>query len=276
MPRRPASNDDDISLFPFLSIVACVIGVLTMMIATLALAQTDAPDIAQIEKYESLQKEIDETDAELSQLEQKIAVSNSAAIHLKETQQERKLTQAQIEELLKETEALEKELEEQKKKELQVVIPKVDPKARETIADMQSELSTLQEELAQLEIQLKKRQDVPKEGNVTILPQGSGLTFTPHFVECAEGAIVLHNLPEPKTIRAAEAANDEDFKALMNKVLNGRDDTIVFLVRSDGLNTYRAMQSLCNANDLRNGKIPVVGKGRIDLSIFTKQQDKKR
>ena len=37
MARRPRTDDDDVSLFPFLSIIACVIGVLTMMIATLAL-----------------------------------------------------------------------------------------------------------------------------------------------------------------------------------------------------------------------------------------------
>lgn len=272
MARRPRTNDDEISLFPFLSIVACVIGVLTMMIATLALAQTDSPDIAQIEEYESVQKKQQQADDEIQQLQQKISVSNSAALHLKETQQERKLTQEQIEALLKETEELEKQLAEQKK--LEIVIPQVNPKDRETIGDMQTELASVQEELAQLEAQLKKREDVPTEGNVTVLPQGSGLSFTPHFVECAEGALVMHNLPEPKRIRTAEAAGDKDFKELMTKVLNGRDDTIVFLVRSDGLSTYRTLKQLCDSNSLRNGKIPVVGKGRIDLSVFTQKQAK--
>ncbi|WP_417748026.1 hypothetical protein [Rosistilla oblonga] len=272
MARRPRTNDDDISLFPFLSIVACVIGVLTMMIATLALAQTDSPDIAQIEEYETVQKKQKEADESIQQLQRRISVSNSAALHLKESQQERKLTQAELEELLKETEELEKQLEEQKK--MEVVIPQVNPKDRETIGDMQTELSAVQEELAQLEAQLQKRKDVPTEGNVTVLPQGSGLSFTPHFVECAEGALVMHNLSPPKRIRTAEAAGDEDFKALMNKVLNGKDDSIVFLVRSDGLSTYRTLKGLCDANDLRNGKIPVVGKGRIDLSVFTEKQSK--
>ncbi|QDV69621.1 hypothetical protein Poly24_33370 [Rosistilla carotiformis] len=272
MARRPRTNDDEISLFPFLSIVACVIGVLTMMIATLALAQTDSPDIAQIEEYESVQKKQKEADESIQQLQQRISVSNSAALHLKETQKERKLTQAELEALLQETEELEKQLAEQKK--LEVVIPKVNPKDRETIGDMQTQLSSVQEQLAQLEAQLKKREDVPTEGNVTILPQGSGATFVPHFVECADGSLVLHNLPEPKRVRTSEAGGDKDFKDLMNKVLNGKDDTIIFLVRSDGLSTYRTLKSLCDSNDVRNGKIPVVGKGRIDLSVFTEKQTK--
>ena len=81
----------------------------------------------------------------------------------------------------------------------------------------------------------------------------------------------MHNLAEPKTVRAADAAKDNDFRNLMNRVANGKDDSIVFLVRSDGLGTYRAMKRLCDQSDIRNGKIPVVGKGRIDLSVFAKK-----
>ncbi len=272
MARRPRTNDDDISLFPFLSIVACVIGVLTMMIAVLTLQQTDAPDIAMIEEYETTQKAAKLADDAISQLRQKISVSKSAALHFSERQKEQKLQQKELEELIRQTEELEKKLAE--KEELEIVIPKVDPKARETISEMQSELAAAQEQVAQLEAQLKKRTDVPTEGNVTVLPQGSGLTFVPHFVECAAGAIVMHNLKEPKRIRTGQAGNDPDFKALMRKVLNGKDDTIVFLVRDDGLSTYRAMRGLCASNDIRNGKIPVVGKGRIDLSAFSADKTK--
>lgn len=266
MARRARTNDDDISLFPFLSIVACVIGVLTMMIATLALAQTDAPDIAMIEEYETTQKMADQADQEIQQLRKKISVSKSAALHFAQREKEKKLEQEQLEELIRQTEELEKQLAEQK--ELEIVIPKVNPKQLESITDMQSELASVQDEVAQLEVQLKKRQDVPTEGNVTVLPQGSGLTFVPHFVECAAASIVMHTINPPKRIRTGDAANDADFQALMRKVLNGKDDTIVFLIRDDALGTYRAMRSLCDGSNVRNGKIPVVGKGRIDLSAF--------
>ena len=75
MPRRPRTNDDEISLFPFLSIIACVIGVLTMMIATLALAQTDTPDVAQIENFEQDKKALDRTKTRIEQI--KLEISDS-------------------------------------------------------------------------------------------------------------------------------------------------------------------------------------------------------
>ena len=266
MPRRPKTNDDEISLFPFLSIIACVIGVLTMMIATLALAQTDTPDVAQIEKYEQTEKQLKQAEEHIEELKREIAVSNSAALELQDEKKLLDMTVDELQTLLEELEQVEKELAEQKN--VQIVIPPIDPKARETAAEMQAESETLKEQIAQLEKELAERTE-SSMANVTVLPQGSGLNFTPHFVECAAGAIVMHNLPTPKRIRAADMAKDEDMIALLELVANGKDDSIVFLVRSDGLGTFRAVKKLCDDRDIRNGKIPIVGQGRIDLSAFT-------
>ena len=268
--RRPSSNDDEISLFPFLSIVACVIGVLTMMIATLALAQTDAPDIAEIEKHESLQKKIEETKEAIKALEQKIAVSSKASLHLRETQKALAMSAQELEAMMKQIEEIDAQLAELRM--TPIVIPELDPALRETMEDLNDQLAATKEAIAQLELDLKKRKDVPTESNVTILPQGSGLTFVPHFIECDAGALVMHNLPKPKRVRLADAAKDKDFVALMNLVAKGKDDTIVFLIRDDGLGTYYTLRNMCNRNSVRNGKIPVVGNGRIDLSVFAKNK----
>ena len=237
-----------------------------MMIATLALAQTDTPDIAQIEKYEEIKKEIEESNERLEEIKREIEVTNAQGLQVREDKKLLEMTVTELEELLKELAQIEKELAEQD--EVEIVIPEVNPKDRETAADMQQELAQLQEQLAQLEKQLKDRTDVPTEANVTILPQGSGLTFVPHFVECTAGEIVMHNLNPPKRIRTAQVGQDVDFKSLLTKALNGKDDTIVFLLRDDGLQTYRTVSRICNSQEIRNGKIPVVGKGRIDLSAF--------
>ena len=45
MARRPQVEDDDVSLFPFLSIIAAVIGVLTLMIAAVTLGQMNQDDV---------------------------------------------------------------------------------------------------------------------------------------------------------------------------------------------------------------------------------------
>lgn len=276
MPRRPRQDDDDISLFPFLSIIASVIGVLTMMIASLTLAQTRtsnvAEDLEKIEQFEEAEKSLKESEERIEALKQQISVSKSASLKILEEKKELQITIEELEKLLKDLEEIEKQLAEQKK--IQIVIPNLDPKNRETASDMQSQLSSIQEAIAQLEKELKTRKDVPTEGNVTVLPQGSGLNFTPHFVECAKGAIVLHNMPNPKRVRLGEVVKDKDFLALMNLVANGKDDSIVFLVRSDGLQTFRTCKGLCDQREIRNGKIPVVGQGRIDLSAFTRKKKK--
>ena len=269
MARRHTA-EDDVSLFPFLSIIACVIGVLTMMIATLSLAQTDTPDVAMVEKYEEKKKQLAQTEKRLEQVKREIAVSDSASLELREQKKLLDMTISELQELLAELERVEKELAEQQK--VKIVIPPLDPKSRESVAQLQTESDALQEQIAQLEKELEQRKS-DSQANVTVLPQGSGANFQPHFVECSAGALVMHHLPQPKRIRAADMVKDKDFLALLEKVVNGKDDTVVFLVRSDGLATYRAAKRQCDQTEVRNGKIPVVGQGRIDLSAFQRRKD---
>ena len=265
MGRRPRDNDDDISLFPFLSIIASVIGVLTMMIATLALAQTDTPDVAMIEEYEQTQKELSETEEQVQQLKIEISKTNSDALKVREQKQTLDITVEELKTILAELEAIEKELSEQQ--EVKVVIPEIDVAARETAADMAEQAETLKEELAQLEKELSSRTSA-KEANVTVLPQGSGLDFKPHFVECAADSIVMHNVKPTKRVRNSDVTKDETFLELLNLVANGTNDSIVFLVRNDGIKTFKRCKKICDDREIRNGKLPVVGQGRIDLGAF--------
>lgn len=271
MARRRSSGDEDISLFPFLSIIACVIGVLTMMIATMVLAQTDTPDVAQVEAYQELQRRLDDTENQIETVQQEIAVSKSATLKVREQRQTLEITVSELEALLEELAKVEAELEEQQK--VEITIPPVDAKLRETLADMQAQAEALEEQVAQLEAELDQEQ-ARAEGQVTVLPQGSGLNFIPHFIECAADSVVLHMMDPPKRIRRANLMKDDDFLAMLETVANGTNDSIVFLLRSDGLATYRQCKSLCDPREIRNGKIPVVGKGRIDLSAFTKLQER--
>ena len=229
MARRPRDNDDDVSLFPFLSIIASVIGVLTMMIATLALAQMDTKDVALIDEYESTSHELTEAEAAVAQLQKIIddrIGPDAASLRADLSRNEKDLAA-----LLKELAEVQKQLKEQEN--VKVVIPTLDPAQRETVASMQGELTALQEEIAQLEKELSERKDAA-QSKVSILPSGSGVNFTPHFVECAAGSIVMHTINPPKLIRAANMVNDKDFIALLEKVANGVNDSVVFLIRDDG------------------------------------------
>lgn len=267
MARRPRDNDDDISLFPFLSIIASVIGVLTMMIATLALAQMDTKDVALIDEYETTARQLTEEEAAVTELQKLIddrIGPDAASVREDLNNNANELTQ-----LLKELQEVQKQLKEQEK--VKVVIPQLDPAQRESVASMQSELKAIEEELAQLEKELSEREQA-SQTKTSILPSGSGVNFTPHFVECAAGSIVMHTVDPPKLIRAANMVNDKDFIKLLETVANGVNDSVVFLIRGDGLSTYYAARKLCTDREIRNGKLPVIGNGRIDLSHFSKKK----
>ena len=263
MARRPREPDDDVSLFPFLSIIACVIGVLTMMISTLALAQMDTPDVALIEAHEEATEELTAAANEVDRLKAILGEKlgpDAAKVRENLSGREKELAQ-----LAKDLEKIQKELDESKK--VKVVIPKLDPAQRETVSSMQDQMTALTEELAILEKDQSERKEA-SESRTTILPGGSGISFKPHFVECAADSIVMHTVNPPKRIRAANMVNDKDFLSLLEKVANGTNDSVVFLVRSDALPTFNAARKICRDRDIRNGKLPVVGAGRIDLSQF--------
>lgn len=264
MARRPRDNDDDISLFPFLSIIACVIGVLTMMISTLALAQMDNEDVAVIEAYENAANATAQADAEIDRLKRELTEKLGAATA--SLKNDLSTSEKELAELAKQLEAVQKQLAEQQ--ELKVVIPTLEPGQRESVASMAAELKELDEQLAQMEKDLKERKDA-SESKVSVLPSGSGLNFQPYFVECAAGAIVMHTMQPPKRIRASEMVKDKDFLEVLSKVANNQNMSVVFLIRSDALNVYRAAKKICDDRSIRHGKLPVVGNGKIDLSAFS-------
>jgi hypothetical protein len=263
MARRPGGGDDDISLFPFLSIIACVIGVLTLMIATVTMTQMDRKDVAIIEAYETSSAEMAKLQENIARLKKMLEQKfGSAAVR---THREIEASEKELQSLLKQLEQVTNELE--KLKETKVVVPTLKPQQRESVASMETQLQSITAEVAQMEKDLSGRKEA-SQSKFSILPSGSGLDFKPHFIECAGDALVLHDFDPPKTIRAANMVTDKDFLKILETVANGVNDTIVFLIRSDGLNTYYAARKLCSENSIRNGKLPVVGDGKIDLSYF--------
>ena len=86
--------------------------------------------------------------------------------------------------------------------------------------------------------------------------------------------MLLHTVDPPKLIRAANMVRDEDFLNILKRVSANTDATVIFLVRADGLSTYHAASKLCDDRSIRNGKLPVAGDGRVDLSRFVKKDKK--
>lgn len=273
MARRRPTEDDDVSLFPFLSIIAALIGVLTLMIAAVTLGQMNEDDV----------KETVENAIELDKLQAELQATNDLAEKLRlslnaEQSQLLKRAGARQAELVKsraELESLLKRLAEAREKaeeikKVKIVIPEIPEGSRETSSDLQEQLAAIKEQLALLQKDLKSRKEPPKEAEVSIVPGGTGISFVPKFVECRGGAVVLHTESPPLTIRTAEIVANARFVALLEQVANSQNQSIVLLLRNDSLGTYRAVKKLCDQHEVRHGKLPVVGNGRLDFSHFRK------
>jgi len=75
-------------------------------------------------------------------------------------------------------------------------------------------------------------------------------------------------------VRRADMATDEKFRDLLQSIAKKPKGIIIFLVREDALGTYFAAYDIARARYARAGKLPVIGQGQIDLSVF-KQLKKK-
>ncbi|MEM7394085.1 MAG: hypothetical protein AAF492_17230, partial [Verrucomicrobiota bacterium] len=77
MARRAAQTAPDVSLFPFLSILACIIGALTLMITALSMSQLqsgrDPKDIARAGAFVEMQAKLDEEKLLVDQMKEQLA-----------------------------------------------------------------------------------------------------------------------------------------------------------------------------------------------------------
>ncbi len=103
-----------------------------------------------------------------------------------------------------------------------------------------------------------------------IQPGGSGVALEPTFVECAAAGLVIYEGPEPHRVHRKDMATDKTFIALLQRIAKRPLATVIFLVRDDGLGSYYTASSIARKHYARNGKLPVIGHGNIDLSFFEK------
>jgi hypothetical protein len=267
--RRKASGDI-MSLFPFMSILVCLIGSLTLMITLLMATQANSDQseetLARYHKYTELEADIAFAQSELASVEELI----QDARHL----------QDQTQKALDEVAAIEKQQHNQ--------LARVDASSdyakmlaesnelRKRIADLEQDPEQLQQEIAKVEAEVARRKAGPEEAVVQIRPGGSGIDIEPTFVECTATGLVVHGAGEPVRIRAADIAQPGgEFFKLLEQVAGTPKGEIVFLVRPDGVGTYNtargAARTLYTANGYaKNGKLPVPSQGNIDLNIFRK------
>ncbi len=259
MARRRARRDDHaVSLFPFLSVLACVVGTLTLLLAAMTLQQLGGQSLAHVllgEQHDALLAEVASGEARLEVLEAQLRESDERA--KSEDELGRRLSalglslDISLEELAGLTDRRRESL-------------KLDGLLRQLEAERNSLVTRIAARETELERKAKARVHVP----IIIDPTGLGREWRPYLFECRSDYIELHRSDGELSYRipSAEIPRSEDFRRALRRVRNIHDAIVIFLIRPDGVATCNLAWAIAEAARVRHANLPLPGEGKLDLS----------
>jgi outer membrane biosynthesis protein TonB len=257
MGRPRKRRKQEVSLFPFLDILACVIGNLILIITAVVLEQVDTKPVAEAARIDDLVEEAERQQAKAAELREQ----------LDQLLERSGVASERLEEIRAKIAAAKQQLVEAKKREEQATKPVERPSEMTAeIKKLEEERKKIEAEIKELERQIAERQKPPQQ-MIAILPPGAG--DGPRkgvFVEAAKDGLVVHEGDKPWQVPTGKVASDPRFKALLDKVKGDPDAIVTFLVRSDGLASLAAGQKAATAAGARSGRVPLPGQGTLDLS----------
>jgi hypothetical protein len=204
--------DLEISLFPFLSILACVIGILTLMITAIVIAQIDPEAVNEkietaLEDDEEFQKKIEERKKELKDLRDEIEAIKKDPFKKIDPKKKDQLRQ-QISTVTAQVEKAEKEQKQSKSMQGEVV-------------KMQSDLARMMKNLEQAEEEWELMKEPEKFATMVVKQSGSGAggDLEPTFIECNDKGIrVYEETGKHFEVPITQIPGHAKLKALIQKV----------------------------------------------------------
>ena len=239
-----------VNLFPFMSILVCLIGTIVVMICVLSIIQAThmgGRPRAEVElamKFVADQKQLEQHQQKLDAAQTEITKLN---LELESAQR-----------------SAETNLELQRQLELAIVQLDAMTKEKPPVVD---EVERLKQEIAARQIDSQKL--VPA---VVVQPGGSGLAQGGNlfFVEATGGALTLYkSQTDTARVTSGSIGADTDYNTFLEKVAATPRATLVFLIRDDGWYSYlRGAGWAEGSYQIQTAKLPLPGKGAIDLGQF--------
>jgi Skp family chaperone for outer membrane proteins len=247
--RRP-----QVSLFPFLSVLACVIGALTLLIAASAVGRV-ASDTVDLELYERLERQI-------AQGRRQLAALSALAEDVATLGEEIAAARSEKERLAGDAEQARAALE--RNAPLRQKLAREEDRRRA----LEREAAALDERASERREALARRQAELAAAPILIQPSGSGYGLEPHFAECRRDGLVLYEgLERRKThVPLHRIGTSAEYRRFLRSVRLREGATVVFLVRPGGVPAWR--QAKVQARAARSGEIPLDGDGDLDFSLL--------
>jgi hypothetical protein len=254
--RRRA--DLALSLFPFLSVLACVIGTLTLLLAALAIGSMGGQSLEQVrlaERFQLLQAWLTGGRAELELLEAQVHRLESEADAGAELGRRLSGQGLSLEISLDDLEAI---------AELRKRMPTLDERKRL----LERETERLEVRLSEQQETIESREEIQRDVPIIVDPSGIGPDRRPYLVECRAEFLQIHSTrgdwsyPIPKR----EILNSEQFKKFLRRVKAIHNGIVIFLIRPDGVWSYNEAEVVATGLRVRHAKLPLPGQGRLDFS----------
>ena len=255
MASRRAKRDFASSLFPFLSVLACVIGTLTLLIAALAVGQV-AEDLLDAQNVSPEQEAMATERAAIRKLEASIAESERA-------KEELAAAAAELRALGIRPDAPAAERRQRVDARLSAA------RTARALAKLEAEAASLDESISGARTAIVSARSRDGSGPIRILPQGSAPALLPFFVECRkEGLRVYHKDLEGSIYLSRGQLEDVTaFRAYLQRVRSFRNSTVIFLIRPDGVASYQWAASQTGRLYVRHAKLPLPGQGELEFAL---------
>lgn len=255
MATRNRNRDTASSLFPFLSVLACVIGTLTLLIAALALGQL-AQDLLTEENTPARERELAENKAALERAEQQLEEATRV-------REERSAAEAELRHLGGQPEASEAE----RRRSVDTRLAAVALASR--IAALRKQAAELDAAVIGARTALVTERPKASSGRIRILPHGSDQVLLPFFVECRKEGVRIYtqSATESYYLSRGTIEDTSEFKLYLQRILQVRRASVIFLIRGDGVETYHWAADLAGKYFVRHAKLPLPGDGELEFAL---------
>jgi biopolymer transport protein ExbD len=280
MAKRRHAAKDEILLVPFLDILCSLIGVLVLIIVVLCVSMTEQTDgrpeaeVEMAQEAKKLRKIIEEQKKAEIVIKEKIATLDEIKKQLEEKQQ-RFIKLRKLRDTSKDIIESNQKLSQQMQKELDDLLVEIDG-----LVIQQTES---QKAIAALQAELKERQVPPdkKVPPVVVQPGGSGIAAgtSVFFIEASAGALKVLGAWGNEDYRLSATAEvvvaDAAYNHFLTEVAKLPKSLLLFLVREDGAGAFQNGAGRAEGDyNLRVAKLPVPGRGVLDLKMFEKFRGK--
>ncbi len=279
MAKRRQAARDEILLVPFLDILCSLIGVLILIIVVLCTSmtqQTNGRPVVEVERAQEakrIRKEITEHKDQEVVVKEKLATLEALQQQIDEKQQ-RYIKLRKLLTTSKDIQEANLKISQKMQKELDDLLLEIDGMNKQQIES--------KKEMAMLLAELKKREVPPdkKIPPVVVQPSGGGMAGDTkiYFIEASGGALkILGAWGEDYRLSATAevVVADVAYNHFLTEVAKNPQSLVLFLIRDDGQGAFNNGAGRAdNDYKVRVGKLPIPGRGVLDLAMFDKFRGK--